>query len=389
MKRFFQSQTLTTGLAIFSMFFGAGNLIFPLRVGLLSGDLNLWGIGGFIITGVVLPLLGLIAIILFNGDYRTFFNRIGTIPGSLLLLFCMLIIGPFVGMPRIVTLSHIMVAPFLGNISLIIFSVIFLLLTFLGTYKENKIINLLGNYISPALLVSLIIIIIKGLVYREPSTIATETGPHLFVDSLIIGYQTLDLLGAIFFSSIVLTLLKKSMPNQNENSLHKLALLGLKSGAIGVSLLAIIYVGMSYLGVYHGQGLGHLNEGELFSAVSFRILGEYGAIIIAIAVLMACYSTILALAVVVAEFLQKSIFLNKISYVQALITALVLTGIISNFGLATILKYSSPIIAIGYPVLIVLTFLNIAYKTFGFKAVKTPVAIAFVLSIAHYLRMFI
>lgn len=389
MKRFFQSQTITTGLAIFSMFFGAGNLIFPLRVGLLSGDQNLWGISGFIITGVILPLLGLIAIILFNGDYKAFFNRIGTIPGSLLLLFCMLIIGPFVAMPRIVTLSHIMVAPFLGNIPLVFFSILFLALTFLGTYKENKIINLLGNYISPALLVSLIIIIGKGLLFPGTATTATETGPQLFVDSLIIGYQTLDLLGAIFFSSIVLTLLKRAMPNQNESSLHKLALLGLKSGAIGVSLLAIIYVGMSYLGVFHGQGLEHLNEGELFSAVSFRILGEYGAIIIAIAVLMACYSTILALAVVVAEFLEKSIFFNKISYVQALILALVVTGIISNFGLATILKYSGPVIAIGYPILIVLMFLNIAYKIFGFKPVKTPVAIAFILSVANYLRMLI
>ncbi len=389
MKRFFQSQTLTTGLAIFSMFFGAGNLIFPLRVGLLSGDQNLWGISGFIITGVILPLLGLIAIILFNGDYKAFFNRIGTIPGSLLLLYCMLIIGPFVGMSRIVTLSHIMTAPFLNNISLIIFSIIFLILTFLGTYKESKIINLLGNYISPALLVSLVIIIGKGLFFPGTATTATETGPQLFMDSLIIGYKTLDLLGAIFFSSIVLTLLKRTMPHNNESSLHKLAILGLKSGTIGVSLLALIYIGMSYLGVFHGQGLAHLNEGELFSAISFRVLGEYGAIIIAIAVLMACYSTIIALAVVFAEFLQKIVCNNKISYLVALIIALVATGVISNFGLSTILHYSGPIIDIGYPVLIVLMILNIAYKIFGFKPVKTPVAIAFILSIANYLRMLI
>lgn len=389
MKRFFQTQIITVGLAIFSMFFGAGNLIFPLRVGLLSGELNFWGISGFIITGVILPLLGLIAIVLFNGDYKTFFYRIGKVPGSILLLYCMLIIGPFIAMPRIVTLSHIMIAPFLGNISLILFSIIFLVLTFLGTYKENKIINLLGNYISPALLVSLLIIIIKGLLFRDTPTTATETGSQLFVDSLVTGYQTLDLLGAIFFSSIVLTLLKKALPNQNESSLNKIALLGFKSGAIGVSLLAIIYIGMSYLGVFHGQGLAHLNEGELFSAVSFRVLGDYGAIIIAIAVLMACYSTIIALAVVFAEFLQKIVSNNSISYLYSLIITLITTGIISNFGLASILKYSGPIINIGYPVLIVLMFLNIAYKMFDFKPVKTPVAIAFILSIAHYLRMFI
>ena len=227
-------------------------------------------------------VLGLIAIILFNGDYKAFFNRIGTIPGSILLLFCMLIIGPFVAMPRIVTLSHIMVAPYFGNIPLVVFSMFFLLCTYLGTYKESKIINLLGNYISPALLISLIIIIAKGLLFRETMTTAQETGPRLFVDSLIKGYKTLDLLGAIFFSSIVLTLLKRSLPKSERSSLHKLATLGLKSGTIGVSFLAIIYIGMSYLGVFHGVGLEHLNEGELFSAISFRILGDYGAIIIAL-----------------------------------------------------------------------------------------------------------
>ena len=155
MKRLFQSKSITVGLAIFSMFFGAGNLIFPLYVGLQSGNLNLWGVSGFIVTGVILPLLGLIAIILFNGDYNAFFNRIGKEPGFFLLLFCMLIIGPFVAMPRIVTLSHIMVAPFLANIPLVVFTILFLGCTYLGTYKESKIINLLGNYISPALLISL------------------------------------------------------------------------------------------------------------------------------------------------------------------------------------------------------------------------------------------
>ena len=196
------------------------------------------------------------------------------------------------------------------------------------------------------------------------------------------------MLGAIFFSSIVITLLKRSLPNQSEKSLHKLALLGLKAGSIAVSLLAVIYIGMSYLGVFHGVGLAHLNEGELFSAVSFRVLGDYGAIIIAIAVLMACFSTIIALAVVVAEYLQYSLFREKISYITALLITLGVTGIISNFGLSAILTHSGPIIDIGYPILIVLTLLNIAYKLFDFKPVKTPVAITFGVLIFNAIRTY-
>ena len=386
MKRFFQSQTIATGLAIFSMFFGAGNLIFPLKVGLIAGEKNIWAILGFMLTGVILPLLGLIAIILFNGDYKAFFNRLGKIPGACFTLFCMLIIGPLVAMPRIVTLSHIMVAPFLGNISLIYFTLLFLSVTFLGTYKESKIINLLGYIISPLLLLSLVIIIVKGLfVPGEMTHAVNASGLKLFWESIKVGYNTLDVLGAIFFSSIVITILKENLKDHSEKSLKKLALMGLKAGIIGVTLLALIYLGMSYLGVYHGAGLEHLNEGELFSAISFRILGTQGAIIIALAVLMACYSTIIALTVVVSDYLQQTILRNKISYVQALLLVLTVTAIISNFGLSKILSVSGPFIEAGYPALIVLMLCNIAYKIIGFKPVKVPVLITLIISCALYL----
>lgn len=262
MKRFFQffnSQTVSTGLAIFSMFFGAGNLIYPLNVGFIAGAKNLCAISGFMITGVLLPLLALIAIILFNGDYQEFFNRLGKIPGGLFILFCMLIIGPLVAIPRIVTLAHIMVAPFIGNISLPLFTVLFLVVTFLGTYKESRIINLLGNIISPLLLLSLVIIIVKGLLFRgEMVQGIAESCLTLFWESIKIGYKTLDMVGAIFFSSIVITLLRETLKDQSEKSLKKLALMGLKAGLLGVSLLAVVYLGMSYLGVFHG--VGYLNK---------------------------------------------------------------------------------------------------------------------------------
>lgn len=386
MKRSFQSQIIATGLAIFSMFFGAGNLIFPLKVGLIAGEKNCWAISGFLLTGVLLPLMGLIAIILFNGDYKTFFYRLGRIPGACFILFCVLIIGPLVAMPRIVTLSHIMVAPFFGNISLLLFTFIFLAFTFLGSYKESRIINLLGYFISPLLLLSLLIIIIKGLLVRGQMTHSSNVPEFtLFWESVKVGYNTLDLLGAIFFSSIVITILKENLKDHSEKSLKKLALLGFKAGLLGVSLLAIIYIGMSFLGVYHGTGLSHLNEGELFSALSFRILGSRGAIIIALAVLMACYSTIIALTTVVAEYVQKTLLRNKINYLQSLLIILVITAIVSNFGLSKILSTSGPFIEAGYPALIVLTGTNIAYKAFGFTPIKLPVFITLCISCALFL----
>ena len=161
---------MTVGLAIFSMFFGAGNLILPIQTGLVSGDKFYYGITGYMLTAVLLPLIGLIAMILFNGDYKEFFGRLGKIPGFLAILFCMCVIGPCIAMSRIITLSYEMLYPFIGlleysniqvPVSLSTFTVLFCFLTFLATYKENSIISLLGKWISPILLGSLGIIIIK------------------------------------------------------------------------------------------------------------------------------------------------------------------------------------------------------------------------------------
>ena len=166
-----------------------------------------------------------------------------------------------------------------------------------------------------------------------------------------------------------------------------LALLGLKSGLIGVTLLGIIYVGMSLLGAYHGHGLEAANAGELFREISFRILGLHGAAIIATAVLMACLSTAIALSAVVADYMHTEIFKRRVGYVPSLILVLAACIPLSVAGLGTILNVTGGWITyVGYPVLIALTFANIAYKLFGFPYVKIPVALTFIIVLLSYLK---
>ncbi len=142
---------------------------------------------------------------------------------------------------------------------------------------------------------------------------------------------------------------------------------------------------MSNLGLYHGFGFEGINSGELFREVAFRVLGIYGAAVIATAVIMACLSTAIALAVVVAEFAQNDLFKNKISYVNSLIIVLLSCVPLSLYGLDAVLKLTGGAITyIGYPILIALTLLNIAYKLFGFKPVKIPVLIIGILALVSY-----
>jgi len=387
-----QVSLLTTGFAIFSMFFGAGNLIYPLEAGITSGNNSLFGMVGFLLTAVLLPFTGLIAITLFNGDYYAFFNRLKQPFGSLILFASLMVLGPLVAIPRIVTLSHTMTAPFLPiaffqSITLyssFVFSILFLSVTFLVTYRPRKIVEIIGNIITPALLASLGIIIIKGLMTAEHMIEATHSPFESFTTNFVRGYETLDLLGALFFSSILISMLKDKV--LGENKLQKMASLCLKSGVIGIGLLSLIYVGMNLLGAFHGHETTALNTGELFSDLSFAILGSCGAGIIAAAVLLACLSTAMALSTTVAAYLQKVVFRDTIAYTTALIITLVASVPLSTYGLTTVLKLTGgPLVYVGYPVIIALTFCNILYKTVHFKPVTIPVLLTFFAALISYI----
>ena len=378
------SYVIPTGFAIFSMLFGAGNLMFPITVGRIAGSQHPVAMFGFLVTAVILPLVGLVSIILCNGDYQDFFDYIGKIPGSIAIFACLTFIGPVYAMPRIVGVSYTVMKSFFPGLSILLFTGIFLALTFIISYKESRIMQILGNVISPLLFVSLMIIIIKGIFSSATAEITTIPATTLLWKNIIYGYNTLDLLGAIFFSSVVIGLLSKSFKSESKKDIKTLVIMGLKAGVLGTFLLTLVYIGLGYLGAYHGQNLFGINEAEVFSTVSLRVLGSHGAIVIAIAVLMACLSTVVALATIFAEYVQK-ITKYRVCYITALLLTLFGVRLSSNLGLTKLMSFYEPIIIIAHPALILLTFLIIANKFFGYKFIKTPVLITFIASIViHY-----
>jgi LIVCS family branched-chain amino acid:cation transporter len=317
---------------------------------------------------------------------------VGSRLGNIIIFLCMLVIGPLIAIPRIVTLSHTMTASFLPIATLhevhfqssFIFAVLFLGFTFLLTYRENRIVDLLGHVISPLLVISLLIIIVQGLLTAHTPIESVTTPWAAFAVNFIRGYETLDLIGGIFFSSIVIHILKNNSGGNVNFNRNRLAILGLQAGMLGASLLALVYIGLSVLSMYHGHGLAL--QGDLFRTIADRVLGNYGVLIIGTAVLMACLSTAIALGAVVAEYVQISLFKRTISYEWALALVLLSSLPLSTFGLTKVLELTAgPLIYIGYSTLITLTFCNIAYKLFDFKPIKVPVAVTFVASLISYL----
>jgi LIVCS family branched-chain amino acid:cation transporter len=387
-----KTHLLTLGFAIFSMFFGAGNLIYPLEVGLASGQYIVLGMMGFLLTAVLLPFMGLIAMVLFEGDYNLFFNRLGTSIGQGIICMCMLVVGPLIALPRIVTLSHIMVAPFIPcsflreicPLSSLAFAVIFLVVTFIATYRPGRIVGVIGNVITPILLISLGLIIVRGIMTGHQLEYVDGSAIQIFFENLFRGYETLDLMGSIFFASIIIGMLRQEASGkQNVRILTRTCL---KAGGLGVALLSVVYMGMGLLGMYHGHVTRVVDAGQLFSIVSFNIMGSYGALIIATAVFMACLSTAIALSAVVARYIQKTICTGRVSYRTSLIITLCLCIPLSVYGLSTVrMLAGGPLVYVGYPVIIVLTVCNILYKMCGVQSVRIPVFITFCIALASYL----
>ena len=387
MQKYLQSQVVLTGLAVFAMFFGAGNLVYPILVGMQSGSHNVIGMSGFILTAVVLPVIGLIGMLLYNGDYEAFFGRLGRVPGKIAIGVCMLVIGPVIAIPRITTLSHTMLAPFIPPMSDLVFAILFFSVTFLCVFRENKIVGLLGKIFSPAKLLALGAIILWGL-WTAVSYVPTSLSNwEILKSSLFTGYGTLDLLGAIFFSAIVINLLKIDQANR-QASLKTLVKVGLQAGLIGAGLLTLVYLGLSYLSAFHSHGLAGVNPDVLFRELAFKVLGHYGAAVIGVVVMMGSLSTAIALTAVLGEYVQYELLRQRVSFAKATLLVLLSCIPLSIYGFSMVMDLTGgPIVYIGYPMLITLTLVNIAYKVWGFKPVKLPVLITGLVALISYLRI--
>lgn len=381
MKSYSQSVVIKTGLAIFAMLFGSANLIFPLKVGIMAEDKTWLGIIGFVLSGILIPIAGLIAMVLFDGDYKAFFSRIGKIPGNVFIFLCILIMGPIVAMPRIISFSYIALKPFLSeNINLFIFSAIFGLITFFFSYRKSSMLDSIGKVLSPLLLISLAMIFILGLIFKENTGNTDLSNLQVFYKSFLIGYNTLDLLATLFFGYIIISILY-SINNKSElNNSKKIASTVLYSSLIASFLLTAVYGSLAYIGYWHGIKFAHLNPGEIFINTVLKIVGSKGAFIIGLTVFLACLTTIIALASVVGEYLRNDLLNKKICYISSLMIVLLITIAMAQFSLDWILKNSEPIIYIFYPALITLTFCNLAYKLWGFKPVKIPVLLTLIIS---------
>jgi len=361
-----RSSIFAAGLAIFAMFFGAGNIVFPLIVGQFSLNQNIFGILGMSITAVLVPLIGLLGIILYEGDYMAFFQRIGKKSGFLMVALILCLIGPLGAIPRCITVSYSTLVAFgfdkLPYGQLPFFSLISCVLIFLFTIRPAGLIDVLGKFLTPILLLFLGIIIVKGLWTMPAMEISPNTPLQTFCRGFLDGYHTMDLLASFFFSSVVLLCLRQKASTISAARLFPIAVGG---AVVAATLLLVMYMCFSTLAAGHSHLFENVPPHQLLGAMSKAILGQSAGLIASSTVFFAVFTTEIALATVFAKFLQEHLLRGKISYSLALLVTLVVSFGVSTLHFDGIVRFIGPILQLCYPALIALSVANIVAKLYG------------------------
>ena len=374
---------LSTGFALFSMFFGSGNLVFPITVGQESGGHYLLATLGILLTGVFVPFLGVLGMMLYKGDIYNFFNCFGK-KGTFLFSFVALsLMGPFGVLARCLTVAHgalLLLAP---NLSLSLTSFVLCSIIFMLTINKNKIVTTLGTYLTPFLLLAVAVIAYFGLSQGSlPEPVKPESWKALKM-GFFQGYQTMDLLAAFFFSQFIIKYLNKKMTTENtESSNNQMLKLFYKSSLIGAGLLSFVYFALVLLGWAYAPTLANVAPQEMLGAIAIQSLGEIAAPCVCLAVLFACLTTAIVLTSLFADFLRKDVSKEKIGNHLAIFITLCIGFAVSTFDFAGIARFLGPVLETIYPALIALTLVNIANKFLGKKASHWPFTLTLIVKLS-------
>ncbi len=355
---------------LFGMFFGAGNLIFPIQMGQLART-NFWpALIGFLVTAIGLPFLGILAIGLSGSNgLRDLAGRVHPLFGIFFSMALYLTIGPFFAIPRTATVPFVVgfepyINPENGSLYLVLFSFVFFAIVYYFSLNPAKIMDYIGKYLAPAFLVFLFVLIVTSIV-KPMGHFGNPTGDYsglAFITGFKEGYNTMDALASLAFGIVVINAIK----GQGITDKKAIAKATWKSGIFAMALMMLIYGLITYMGGSSVSSIGTLNNGGLiFSAVAQHYFGSMGNILLAIIIVLACLKTSIGLVTSCSEFFHT--VLPKVSYKWFVLVLCIVSFIIANFGLTNIIQFAVPVLMLLYPLAIVLILLVLCSPLFGHK----------------------
>ena len=357
------------GMMLFALFFGAGNLIFPAALGQHAGDNVGWALLGFVLTGVGLPLLGVVAMGYSScKDVEELASRVHPIYGLLYTISLYLSIGPMFATPRTGTVAYeIAIKPFAEGLHMNmepIFLAIFFGVSLWLSISPHKLVNRIGNILTPALLLVILLLIVKSFItpiggYPLPQP-AYGDAPTAVLQGFLDGYNTMDALASVVFAILVIDFVRLTGATSRDIITKTV----MEVGAIAVALLGIVYIFIANIGATSVERFGLFDTGApVLTASADFLFGGTGQIILAIIVLLACLSTSIGLITSCSTYFHK--LYSKISYKMYVVIFSVAAFALGLFGLKTIISAAIPVLMLLYPLTIVIILLALSDTVFG------------------------
>ena len=368
-----KKDILISGLALFAIFFGAGNLIFPPYLGVITGDGWLATMIGFLLADPVIPILTVIVTAAAGGRAVDIGKRVGDKFAKILTLAAIICIGPAFAIPRTAATTYeVGFQSFFPNLPIWVVTIVFFAITFALSFKESNVVNIIGKYITPALLVFLFIVIVKAIIspIGKPIDVPVEGG--YFVKGFYEGYQTLDAFASPLFTGIVVAdLMRKGYGKQSRKD--RLSFI-ISVGIVASIFLSLVYGGLTFLGA-SGSSIFTADDSrvEILVSLVYMTLGNFGKFALSLCVTLACLTTAIGLTSSAGNFIEELTH-GKVKYIYTVIIVTIISFLLSSLGVDAIINLAVPVLTIGYPIIIALVFYMIFDK-------KVPYNMAYILMV--------
>ncbi len=368
-------ELLVTSFALFSLFFGAGNLILPPQLGFRAGP-DWWLVAiGFAISAVLIPILGIRAHARLQGTMFDFAKKVSP---SFSLVYCVLVYAISISLPspRTASVTHEMAVAPLVNSSPLLSSFIYFALVLVFALNRSKILNIIGKIMTPAILM-ILVAIIGIIIYVEPFSFGMASIPNPFSYAIIEGYQTFDAIGAVVVGGVIIVSI--NLKNTGKDYHEKKRLITNAGWMAGVALF-LVYAGLILsAALMHHSFDANISRTELLQQMSLITLGNTGKFIFGILVSLACFTTAVGIVAGTADFVKSRFSGSQNAYVLTVVLGCMLGVLMGQLEVGYIIQVALPALMFIYPITIVLILLNVLPDSWTTPRVFRAVVIATIL----------
>ncbi|MGK0385944.1 MAG: LIVCS family branched-chain amino acid:cation transporter [Patiriisocius sp.] len=379
----YSKQTYLVAFALFSLFFGAGNLILPPFLGYNAGSSWVWVAMGFALSAVVIPILAIYGHARLQGTLLDFANKVS--PGFAL-LYAVIVYAISVSLPspRTASVTYEMAIEPYFDISSLSVSAIYFTLVLVFALNRARILSLIGKFLTPLIILILLMIIGIGL-FADLAPMRATIFENTFTDGILEGYQTFDAIGGVVVGGVIVISLALQGTYNYEEKKRMIARSGLLAG-LG---LFVIYAGLIALGAFYSSELQVTERTDLLKILSENTLGNFGTAFLGVLVALACFTTAVGIVTGTADFVKGIAKNAQLAYTITAILGCVIGVVVGQFDVHYIINVALPALMFIYPITIVLILLNVVPVKFASPVVfKVVTIVTLLFSIPDFLQFF-